>query len=139
MGIPRTYQALLDRLLPEDVTVHQGQFHQVVIGAESVVCLPRTDAAAARLPERAAVLRVLAELDLGFATPRPLGESGPGEPPYLLLSRVPGAPLKAGAPEDLVAAEYVRLLAALAKAGADERPVLVLAAIAGAGSFTHIR
>lgn len=126
----RTYQGLLDRLLPdvrpEDVSVREGQFHAVVIGPRQVVCLPRTEAAAARLPRRAAVLRVLAGFDLGFRTPEPLLEGGAGEPPFLVLSRVPGAPLTADAIEDpqvadAVAAQYAGLLHGLAVAGADDR------------------
>ncbi|MFK0244075.1 phosphotransferase family protein [Amycolatopsis azurea] len=129
----QTYQALLSRLLPEvepeDLTVREGQFHQVVVGPDRVVCLPRTEAAAVRLPRRAAVLRVLAEFDLGFRTPELLVESGAhgvGEPPFLVLSRVPGTPLTTdvlGDPEvaDAVAAQYVGLLTGLARAGADDR------------------
>ncbi|MGW8569538.1 phosphotransferase family protein [Streptomyces niveus] len=122
-----TRRALLRRLLPDDRTdeldVRQGQFHHVVIGAERVVCFPRTEAAAGRLPLRAAVLRALAGLELGFRTPEPLVESG-DESPFLVLSRVPGAPLPDGALEDpgvaeAVAARYAALLGALAGAGAD--------------------
>ncbi|WP_432995671.1 phosphotransferase family protein [Dactylosporangium sp. CA-233914] len=129
----RTHRALLSRLLPdvepEDVTVREGQFHLVVIGPDRVVCLPRTEAAAARLPRRAAILRVLARLDLGFHTPEPLMESSAdhaGDPPFLVLSRVPGTPLTAdaiGDPRvaDAVAGQYVGLLTGLARAGADDR------------------
>ncbi len=132
MEILETHRALLSRLLPDvtpsGFTVRQGQFHHVVIGSDRVVCLPRTEAAAARLPERAAVLRVVAGLDLGFHTPEPLLEGGaPGtdEPPFLVLSRVPGAPLEADVLEDAevaeaVAAQYATLLTGLARAGADE-------------------
>ncbi|MEV7013592.1 viomycin phosphotransferase [Streptosporangium sp. NPDC051022] len=138
MEILRANRVLLNRLLPgvalEDLTVHRGQFHQVVVGPDRVVRLPRTAAAAVRLPRRAAVLRVLAELDLGFGTPRPLLEGGmPGaeEQPFLVLSRVPGAPLGAGALKDpdvaaAVAAQYVTLLTALAGAVSDERARAVL-------------
>ncbi|MFE6027683.1 phosphotransferase family protein [Streptomyces niveus] len=120
-------RALLRRLLPADrpgeLDVRQGQFHHVVIGAERVVCFPRTEAAAGRLPLRAAVLRALAGLELGFRTPEPLVE-GRDESPFLVLSRVPGAPLPDGALEDpgvaeAVAAQYAALLGALAGAGAD--------------------
>ncbi|MEU8319372.1 viomycin phosphotransferase [Nonomuraea sp. NPDC048881] len=132
MQVPQMDRALLSRLLPgvepERLTVRQGQFHQVVIGADRVVCLPRTGAAAARLPQRAAVLRLLAGFDLGFRTPRPLPEAGapgPDEPPFLVLSRVPGAPLEAGELEDprvaaAAAAQYVTLLRALARIGAED-------------------
>ncbi|MFD4767436.1 phosphotransferase family protein [Streptomyces niveus] len=122
-----TRRALLRRLLPDDrpdeLDVRQGQFHHVVIGAERVVCFPRTEAAAGRLPLRAAVLRALAGLELGFRTPEPLVESG-NESPFLVLSRVPGAPLPDGALVDpgvaeAVAAQYAALLGALAGAGAD--------------------
>ncbi|MFI2289962.1 viomycin phosphotransferase [Streptomyces niveus] len=122
-----TRSALLSRLLPADsldeLDVRQGQFHHVVIGAERVVCFPRTEAAAGRLPLRAAVLRALAGLELGFRTPEPLVENG-DESPFLVLSRVPGAPLPADALKDpgvaeAVAAQYAGLLAALSGAGAD--------------------
>ncbi|GLY63750.1 phosphotransferase family protein [Amycolatopsis taiwanensis] len=121
-------QALLSRLLPgvppEELTVCEGQFHRVVIGPDRVVCLPRTEAAATRLPRRAAVLRVLAGLGLGCRTPIPLVESD--EPPFLVLSHVAGTPLTADAlddPEvaDAVASQYVGLLTGLARAGADDR------------------
>ncbi|MFI7232032.1 phosphotransferase family protein [Nonomuraea angiospora] len=109
----------------EPLPVREGQFHRVVMGSDRVVCLPRTEAAAARLPQRAALLRVLAGLGLGFRIPRPLSE-GAGEAPYLVLSRVPGAPLENGALDDPAVAEaaaeqYAELLGALARAGADER------------------
>ncbi|MFD2354966.1 phosphotransferase family protein [Nonomuraea ferruginea] len=74
-----------------------------MIGADRVVCLPRTEAAATRLPRRAAVLRLLAGFDLGFRTPRPLPESntqGTDQPQFLVLSRVPGAPLEVEALKD---------------------------------------
>ncbi|MEU5952184.1 viomycin phosphotransferase [Streptomyces sp. NPDC047525] len=127
-----SHQALLSRLLPDDVVaelpVLQGQFHHVVIGSDRVVRFARTEAAAARLTTRAAVLGVLAGLGLGFRTPEPLlagGAPGTDEPPYLVLSRVPGAPLADGVldrPEvaDSVAAQYATLLTALADAGSDE-------------------
>ncbi|MGW5266047.1 phosphotransferase family protein [Microbispora sp. NPDC004025] len=131
MEITLANRALLGRLLPgvdpDDLTVRHGQFHQVVIGPDRVVCLPRTAAAAARLPHRAAVLRLLAGLDLGFATPRPLAEGGrhgADEPPFLVLSRVPGAPLDGAALDDprvaeAAAAQYVTLLTELARIGAE--------------------
>ncbi|MET7330822.1 aminoglycoside phosphotransferase family protein [Nonomuraea sp. NPDC005650] len=105
--------------------IREGQFHRVVIGSDRVVCLPRTEAAAVRLPQRAATLRVLNELALGFHIPRPLFE-GAGETPYLVLSRVPGAPLEGGVLDDpaaagAVAKQYAELLSALAQAGADEQ------------------
>ncbi|MGW5381946.1 phosphotransferase family protein [Nocardia sp. NPDC003963] len=127
------HRVLLRRLLPdtepEDFAVRQGQFHLVVIGTDRVVCLPRTEAAAARLPRRAAVLRVLADFDLGFRIPVPLEEGdadGIGEQPFLVSSRVPGAPLTAEVLDDpqvaqVVAGQYVGLLAGLAGAGADDR------------------
>ncbi|MEV4566190.1 viomycin phosphotransferase [Nonomuraea sp. NPDC049419] len=133
MQILQTNRAVLSRLLPgakpEDLIVRQGQFHQVVIGADRVVCLPRTEAAAARLPHRAAVLRLLAGFDCGFRTPQPLLEGsthGTDELPFLVLSRVPGAPLEAEALEDpqmaeAAATQYVTLLTELARIGAEEK------------------
>ena len=127
-----TQHALLSRLLPDDqpeeTAVRQGQFHDVVIGSDRVVCFPRTPAAAARLPERAASHRALTQLDLGVATPEPLlhrGLGDTGEAPFLVLSRIPGQPLEADALRDAelagtVAAQYATLLSALARAGADE-------------------
>ncbi|GGX76175.1 viomycin phosphotransferase [Streptomyces hiroshimensis] len=136
MEILETHRALLDRLLPDDEpaerTVRRGQFHHVVIGSDRVVCLPRTDAVASRLPDRAATLRTLAALDLGFRTPEPLCEGGghedaeeASEMPFLVLSRIPGAPLEPGALDDplvadAVAEQYASLLAGLARAGTDE-------------------
>ncbi|MEU8548213.1 aminoglycoside phosphotransferase family protein [Streptomyces roseoverticillatus] len=139
MEIVEMHRALLGRLLPDDGpgdrTVRRGQFHHVVIGSDRVVCLPRTGAVAARLPARAAALRALAGLGLGFRTPEPLSEGGGRgsrgghgsyEVPYLVLTRIPGEPLEAGAlgdpaVADAVAAQYASLLAGLARAGADER------------------
>jgi aminoglycoside phosphotransferase (APT) family kinase protein len=132
MGLPHAHRALLLRLLPDDdpaaLEVREGQFHLVVVGSDRVVRLPRTEAAAARLPGRAAVLRALAGLDPGFRTPEPLavGVPGAGDPPFLVLSRVPGAPLADGvladpAAAEAVAAQYAALLTALAAAGADAR------------------
>ncbi|CAL9658379.1 hypothetical protein SUDANB176_06889 [Streptomyces sp. enrichment culture] len=138
MNIRETHRALLSRLLPDDtpddLVVRQGQFHHVVIGSDRVVCLPRTRAAAARVPERVAALRALAELDLGFRTPEPLFRSGPhgtDEVPFLVLSRIPGEPLDAGAlndarAADAVAAQYAALLAGLARAATDETVRAVL-------------
>ncbi|MEV0125810.1 viomycin phosphotransferase [Streptomyces sp. NPDC050703] len=132
MSVRTTHRALLSRLLPddkpEDLAVRQGQFHTVVIGTDRVVCLPRTWAAAARLPERVAALHALAGLDLGFRTPEPLlqgGAHGTDEAPFLVLSRIPGEPLETDALNDAhvadaVAAQYATLLSALARAGTDE-------------------
>jgi aminoglycoside phosphotransferase (APT) family kinase protein len=131
VSIPTTHRALLSRLLPDDKTdgleVRQGQFHIVVIGSDRVVCLPRTRAAAARLPQRAAALHALAGLDLGFRTPEPLlqgGAHGTDEVPFLVLSRIPGEPLETDALNDArvadtVAAQYATLLSGLAHAGTD--------------------
>lgn len=131
MEIREAYRPLLSRLLPADepdgLVIRQGQFHEVIMGSERVVCLPRTEAAAARLAGRAAVLRTLAGLELGFRTPRPLLE-GDGrradEPPFLVLTRIPGAPLGRDALDDArtaetVAAQYALLLAGLRRAGSD--------------------
>ncbi|MFD9905113.1 viomycin phosphotransferase [Streptomyces sp. NPDC059063] len=133
MDILKTHRELLGRLLPADMpdqlVVHEGQFHHVVIGEDRVVCFARTEAAARRLPERAAALRALEGIDLGFRTPRPLSENiapGADEPSYLVLSRIPGAPLEEAAldrPEaaEAVARQYATLLSALAAAGTDAR------------------
>lgn len=130
MAFLETHGALVQRLLDGDsldaVTVRQGQFHHVVIGSDRVVCFARTKAAAARLPDRAAKLRQLAALDLGFRTPEPLptgGSAASDQPPFLVLSRIPGAPLKVEVLQDaetaeLVATQYAKLLAGLARAGA---------------------
>ncbi|TYB48916.1 phosphotransferase family protein [Actinomadura chibensis] len=135
MSIRATHRALLSRLLPDDepdgLAVREGQFHIVVIGADRVVCLPRTEAAAARLPQRAAALDALAGLDLGFRTPGPLLRSGADEEPFLVLSRIPGEPLESGALNrsqvfDAVAEQYVTLLSGLARAGTDETVRTVL-------------
>lgn len=124
------HRALLSKLLPDDdpavLAVRRGQFHHVVIGSDRVVCLPRTRAAAARLPGRAAVLRTLGGLDLGFRTPEPLLEGGAGEVPFLVLDRIPGEPLDGAALRDprmadVVAAQFAALLAGLRRAGADGR------------------
>ncbi|MBB5935728.1 viomycin phosphotransferase [Streptomyces zagrosensis] len=126
------HRALLSRLLPDDdpggLAVREGQFYRVVLGTNRVVCLPRTEAAADRLPARAAVLRTLAGLSLGFRTPEPLAQGvhqNPDDPRYLVLSRIPGAPLEPGALHssalaDAVAKQYAVLLAGLADAGSDE-------------------
>ncbi|MEV1169072.1 aminoglycoside phosphotransferase family protein [Nonomuraea sp. NPDC049784] len=131
MEIPDAYSPLLSWLLPENapdsLTIRRGQFHDVIIGSERVVCLPRTEAAADRLAGRAAVLRILAGLELGFQTPQPLLQGDvrrTGEPPFLVLSRIPGAPLEADALDDAqvveaVVAQYALLLAGLSRAGAD--------------------
>ncbi|MFI7238304.1 viomycin phosphotransferase [Streptomyces cyaneofuscatus] len=138
MSIRTTHRALLSRLLPDDklddLAVRQGQFHTVAIGSDRVVCLPRSRAAAARLPERAAALRALAGLDLGFRTPEPLlqgGAHGTDEAPFLVLNRIPGEPLETDALNDAhvvdtVAAQYATLLSALARAGTDETVRAVL-------------
>ncbi|MFE7314208.1 viomycin phosphotransferase [Streptomyces sp. NPDC057555] len=138
MSIRTTHRALLSRLLPndkpDDLAVRQGQFHLVVMGSDRVVCLPRTRAAAARLPERAAALHALAGLDLGFRTPEPLlqgGAHGTDEAPFLVLSRIPGDPLETDTLNDAhvvdtVAAQYATLLSGLARAGTDERVRVVL-------------
>lgn len=140
MDIVETHRDLVTRLLPDDkqeeLTTHHGQFHHVVVGSEHVVCFARTEAAAGRLPARAAALRALAGLDLGFRTPRPLAQGGgPGtdEPPYLVLSRIPGAPLDDAALEgadvaEAVAEQYAGLLSRLIAAGRDERARAALSA-----------
>ncbi|MFE1100189.1 viomycin phosphotransferase [Nocardiopsis alba] len=130
MGIVETHRDLLGRLLPgnpvRDLVVHEGQFHHVVVGSDRVVRLARTRAAADRLPATAVALRTLAGIDLDFGVPRALlvGDgTSPGEPSYLVMSRIPGAPLAGETltrPEVLeaVAEQYAALLSGLATAGA---------------------
>ncbi|MEC3891260.1 aminoglycoside phosphotransferase family protein [Nocardiopsis sp. LDBS1602] len=130
MGIVETHRDLLGRLLPgdrvRDLVVHEGQFHHVVVGSDRVVRLARTAAAADRLPATAVALRTLAGIDLDFGVPRALlvgSGTSPGEPSYLVMSRIPGAPLVGETltrPEVLeaVAEQYAALLSGLAAAGA---------------------
>lgn len=132
MSVVAAHRTLLSRLLPgdqpDDLAVRQGQFHLVVIGSDRVVCLPRTRAAADRLPGRVTSLRTLASLDLGFRTPEPLllgGAPGTDEPPFLLLSRIPGEPLDNDTLDDdrvaeAFAGQYATLLSALARAGTNQ-------------------
>ncbi|MBZ4320956.1 phosphotransferase, partial [Streptomyces huiliensis] len=93
----RKHAALVARLTGEDGTepaVHEGQFHRVLVGARRVLCLPRTPAAAARLPARAATLRAVGRAGLPFAVPAPLSTEDDGDgTAHLMLTRVPGAPL----------------------------------------------
>ncbi|MEV0675490.1 aminoglycoside phosphotransferase family protein [Actinosynnema sp. NPDC050436] len=102
------------------MSLHSGQFHDVVITADRVLRYPRTTAAAAELPKRAALLERLAALNLGTATPHPLSEIRPaplGEL-HLVLSRIPGAPLTRAdveAETDVVARELARVLHAMSK------------------------
>ncbi|MEU4311514.1 aminoglycoside phosphotransferase family protein [Nocardia sp. NPDC024068] len=118
---------LLRRLLPAepDTVVCRGQFYEVIVGADRVVCLPRTPAAAGRLPRRARTLRMLAELDLGVRAPVPLAAGRDADAtPYLVLDRIPGAPLDPAAlsgseTASRVADQYAALLTALARAGQD--------------------
>ncbi|RBO93926.1 phosphotransferase family protein [Nocardia puris] len=129
MDVLDEHRSLLTCLLPDDAVaeceVRQGQFHHVVLGRDRVVCFPRTEAAAARLPARAAVLRALSGLGLGVATPEPIAESE--EPAYLVLTRIPGQPLpesalsRPGAPE-AVARQLAELLSSLASAGTAPLP-----------------
>ncbi|WP_394814794.1 phosphotransferase [Streptomyces millisiae] len=105
--------------------VYEGQFHRVEVHADRVVCHPRTQAAAARLPRRAALLRAVAALDLGVRTPEPIAELA--DPPRLVLSRVPGEPLPPEAltsPAVLASAaeQLAALLARLAAAPAAGLP-----------------
>ncbi|MGW4842205.1 aminoglycoside phosphotransferase family protein [Nocardia brasiliensis] len=127
------HRGLLERVLPgarvSELTVREGQFHYLVIGADSVVCLARTAAAAARLPLRAAALRAVARLELVaglelVAVPRLVDLSD--DPPYLVMTRVGGEPLAAAVLRDARAVESVArqchaLLSALSAAGADRQ------------------
>ncbi|MGI5336036.1 phosphotransferase family protein [Streptomyces sp. CA-181903] len=123
--------ALAARLSAEDgvePAVHEGQFHRVLVGARRVLCFPRTPAAAARLPARAATLRAVGRAGLPFAVPSPLSvEDGTRGPAHLVLTRVPGAPLEPSAlarPEaaDAAARQFAALLAALVRAGGEQGP-----------------
>lgn len=122
---------LLRRLLPDDdpddLILHEGQFHHVVIGSDRVVCLGRTDAARSRMAERAAVLRTVAALDIGVSTPVPLTENvdGVDGPPYLVVTRISGAPLPVGmlaSPQvaEAAARQFAVLLTNLAAAAKNE-------------------
>ncbi|MBB5957136.1 aminoglycoside phosphotransferase (APT) family kinase protein [Saccharothrix tamanrassetensis] len=105
-----------------DVSLHGGQFHDVLIAPDRVYRFPRTATAAAELPDRAALLTALDELDLGVEVPTPLSDFDPSAPVgegYLVLSRVHGTPLDradatADAVIDVVAAEFTRVLRAMA-------------------------
>ncbi|MGW0521816.1 phosphotransferase family protein [Crossiella sp. NPDC003009] len=98
MPISDPHREVLRRELPgadlDELVVHRGQFHEVVIGADRVVCFARTASAASRLPGRASRLRSIADSGFSFATPVPLSEVD-GDPACLVLSRVPGTPLAA--------------------------------------------
>nr|WP_324197715.1 phosphotransferase [Nocardia abscessus] len=134
------HRPLLDRLLPDDdraaLTVREGQFHLVVLGAQRVVCLARTEAAAARLSARAATLRALAEPRLGIAVPQPIELAGLDEDvAFLLLTRIPGEPLDDTMLTDpqsveAIASQCHSLLAALTAAAADRRIRALLPAAA---------
>ncbi|CCH33049.1 hypothetical protein BN6_57910 [Saccharothrix espanaensis DSM 44229] len=100
--------------------MHSGQFHDVVITPDRVLRYPKTAAAAAELPGRAALLEQLGTLDLGTAIPRPLAAIRPaplGEY-HLVLTRVPGEPLDQSGVDvaiDVVAREFARVLRALSE------------------------
>ncbi|MGK5642769.1 aminoglycoside phosphotransferase family protein [Streptomyces sp. URMC 126] len=127
-GEPLTYATLVARLTAEDATepaVREGQFHRVVIGARRVLCFPRTPAAAARLPARAATLRAVGRAGLPFDVPSPLPTGG--GPVRLELTRIPGAPLDPSAltrPEvaEAAARGFATLLTALVRAGGQPGP-----------------
>lgn len=116
---------LLRRVLPgePDPELRRGQFHEVIVGVDRVICLPRTPSAAARLPGRSRTLRTLAALDLGVRTPVPMSAGlDTDATPYLVLDRIPGAPLdpallSVDAVAAAVADGYARLLAGLVRAG----------------------
>ncbi len=118
---------------PATFVTHEGQFHQVVVGARRVVCFARTDSAAARLPERVEVLRVVDGLGLGVAVPQPVSAAGSG---YAVFTRVPGEPIdveRVGDPSvaDAMAADLAPLLHALAAAGATSKASALPGAPAG--------
>ncbi|WP_424642548.1 phosphotransferase family protein [Embleya sp. AB8] len=117
-----------------ELTVRQGQFHDVVVGATRVVCFARTGAAERRLPRRAELVRLLGGLSLGVRTPQLLGVGR--DPGYLLLDRLPGAPLADDAPvPSTAAAQYAGLLTGLA-AAATEPAVRAVLGRADGGAWT---
>ncbi|WP_433261735.1 capreomycin phosphotransferase [Actinosynnema sp. CS-041913] len=110
-----------------DVSLHSGQFHDVLIAADRVFRFPKTAAAAAELPRRAALLTALNTLDLGVEIPTPLSDVDPSAPvgdTFLTLSRVPGAPLGHAEAVDAMVAEFARVLRTMA----DTKPVDVVPA-----------
>lgn len=118
---------VLDRELPgEDpatFVTHEGQFHQVVMGAHRVVCFARTPSAADRLPKRVEVLRIVDGLGLDVGIPRPVSTAGTA---YAVFTRVPGEPIdfeQANDPTvaDAMAADLTPLLRALAAEGATSK------------------
>lgn len=114
-----------------DVELRRGQFHDVVLTGSAAYRFPRGEQARRLLPERRAVLSVLAEQRLGFATPVPGAAVHDDEPVgrcFLASSRVPGRPFAAVSgeayPDSAVGAELGRVLTALAGATARLAPVL---------------
>ncbi|MFB8279845.1 aminoglycoside phosphotransferase family protein [Nocardia colli] len=123
------YGELLGRLLPgdrlSDLTVREGQFHCVVVGSERVVSFARTEAAAARLPARGALLCALAHLDLGVSVPEYLPVAAADEN-CLVMTKVAGLPLDGELLGSSVVVESVArqchdLLNRLVVAGRDQR------------------
>lgn len=121
----------------EGVGLHSGQFHDVLIARDRVFRFPKTAAAAAELPGRVAVLTAVDALDLGVDVPVPLSEVQEGGPHgFLVLSRLHGTPLEradATLPDviDVVAAEFARVLRAMAAADVEKLRLAVPVADAG--------
>ncbi|GAB4584192.1 phosphotransferase [Nocardia sp. IFM 10818] len=111
------------------MTVYRGQFHEVLVTGDRVYRFARTDAAAARMPGEWEVLRAIARMDLGVATPVPLEPSAADEVALggragLVLTKVPGWVLTAVDDANLavrahIAAELARLLRAMSAVPGD--------------------
>ncbi|MGY0232037.1 phosphotransferase family protein [Longispora urticae] len=98
--------------------LRQGQFHDVVLTADTVYRFPRTEAARILLPHRSRVLTALAGAGPDFAVPVPLAPVDPDEPVgrcYLATTRVPGQPLGPGHGHHRTGIELGRVLAALSR------------------------
>ena len=105
----------------------QGQFHDVVLAGETAYRFPRDEQSRRLLPERVALLNVLAKCRLPAAVPTPLRYGALHQPLgrcYAALRRLPGkviGPERISGPpaESAVAADLVRLLDRLGALGAD--------------------
>lgn len=93
MFIPEQHRHILREVLPgeasETLSFRRGQFHDVIVGENLAISIAKTEAAAARLSERAQRLIAVSCLDLGIARPQVVSV----HPSYLVMTRIPGAPL----------------------------------------------